>query len=88
MAVFGLFATFTESSKFRTIFGKGMTIILRCDIVISQGGAVMKILKERILRDGVVKEGDVLKVDSFLNHQMDMALIDQIAEELAPLISR
>ena len=41
----------------------------------------MKILKERILRDGVVKEGDVLKVDSFLNHQMDMALIDQIAEE-------
>ena len=41
----------------------------------------MKMLKERILRDGVVKPGAVLKVDSFLNHQMDMELIDRIAEE-------
>ena len=31
----------------------------------------MKLLEERIARDGIVKEGNVLKVDSFLNHQMD-----------------
>ena len=41
----------------------------------------MKMLKERILRDGIIKEENVLKVDSFLNHQMDMELIDRIAEE-------
>ena len=41
----------------------------------------MKMLKERILRDGIIKEENVLKVDSFLNHQMDMELIDQIAGE-------
>jgi xanthine phosphoribosyltransferase len=38
-------------------------------------------LEERILKDGVVKEGNVLKVDSFLNHQMDVALLDKIGEE-------
>ena len=32
----------------------------------------MKLLEDRIRRDGVVKDGDVLKVDSFLNHQMDV----------------
>ena len=41
----------------------------------------MKILKDRILRDGRVKPGNVLKVDSFLNHQMDIALLCQIGEE-------
>ena len=41
----------------------------------------MNFLEERILRDGVVKQGNVLKVDSFLNHQMDVALIDRIGEE-------
>ena len=41
----------------------------------------MKILEERILRDGVVKAGNVLKVDSFLNHQLDVALLEQIGEE-------
>lgn len=35
----------------------------------------MQLLKERILKDGVVKPGNVLKVDSFLNHQMDIDLI-------------
>ncbi len=38
----------------------------------------MNFLEERILRDGIVKEGNVLKVDSFLNHQMDVALLDEI----------
>ena len=41
----------------------------------------MNFLEERILRDGVVKEGNVLKVDSFLNHQMDISLMDQMGEE-------
>ena len=41
----------------------------------------MNFLEERILKDGVVKEGNVLKVDSFLNHQMDIRLFDQIGEE-------
>lgn len=41
----------------------------------------MNFLEERILKDGVVKEGNVLKVDSFLNHQMDVALIDEIGKE-------
>ena len=42
----------------------------------------MNFLEERILRDGVIKPGNVLTVDSFLNHQIDVALLDQIAGEL------
>ncbi len=41
----------------------------------------MNFLEERILRDGVVKEGNVLKVDSFLNHQMDIDLLDKMGKE-------
>lgn len=41
----------------------------------------MNFLEERILRDGTVKEGNVLKVDNFLNHQMDVELIDEIGKE-------
>ena len=41
----------------------------------------MNFLEERIIKDGVVKEGNVLKVDSFLNHQMDVELIDEIGRE-------
>ena len=41
----------------------------------------MELLKERILKDGVVKPGNVLKVDSFLNHQMDIDLINEIGKE-------
>lgn len=41
----------------------------------------MNFLEERILKDGVVKEGNVLKVDSFLNHQMDIELFEQMGEE-------
>ena len=40
----------------------------------------MNFLEERIVKDGIVKPGNVLKVDSFLNHQMDYALMDQIGE--------
>ena len=42
----------------------------------------MNFLEERILKDGIVKEGNVLKVDSFLNHQMDVELIEEIGREL------
>ena len=41
----------------------------------------MNFLEERILRDGVVKPGDILKVDSFLNHQLDISLLEQIGRE-------
>lgn len=41
----------------------------------------MNFLEERIMKDGVVKPGHVLKVDSFLNHQMDIALIEEIGRE-------
>lgn len=41
----------------------------------------MNFLEKRIIAEGVVKPGHVLKVDSFLNHQLDMELIDQIGKE-------
>ena len=41
----------------------------------------MNFLEKRILQDGVVKPGNVLKVDSFLNHQMDIDLLEQIGQE-------
>ena len=41
----------------------------------------MNFLEERILKDGIVEAGNVLKVDSFLNHQMDVKLLDRIGEE-------
>ena len=42
----------------------------------------MNFLEMRIARDGVMKAGNILKVDSFLNHQMDVAIIDEIGAEL------
>jgi xanthine phosphoribosyltransferase len=41
----------------------------------------MNFLEERIVKDGIVKEGNVLKVDSFLNHQMDVALLNEMGKE-------
>lgn len=41
----------------------------------------MRLLEERIVKDGIVKDGDVLKVDSFLNHQMDVELFRQMGLE-------
>ena len=45
----------------------------------------MKLLEERIRKDGVVKEGNVLKVDSFLNHQMDIELFNEMGKEFRRL---
>ena len=42
----------------------------------------MNFVEERIVREGVVKEGNVLKVDHFLNHQLDVQLLDEIGREL------
>ena len=41
----------------------------------------MNFLEQRIMKDGIVKPGNVLKVDSFLNHQMDVALMDEMGKE-------
>ena len=38
----------------------------------------MNFLEERIKKDGIIKPGNILKVDSFLNHQIDVALMDKI----------
>ncbi len=46
-----------------------------------EGDVLMQLLKERILRDGKVFPGNILKVDSFLNHQMDIGLIAEIGKE-------
>jgi xanthine phosphoribosyltransferase len=45
----------------------------------------MELLKQRILKDGVVKKGNVVKVDSFLNHQMDIELINEMGKEFKRL---
>lgn len=41
----------------------------------------MKALEEKIIKEGIVKEGNVLKVDSFLNHQIDVAFLDEMGKE-------
>ena len=47
----------------------------------------MKLLEERIRKDGSVKDGDVLKVDSFINHQMDVALFREMGKEFKRLFA-
>ncbi len=47
----------------------------------------MKLLEDRIRKDGIVKEGNILKVDSFLNHQMDVELFNAMGEEFKRLFS-
>ena len=47
----------------------------------------MKLLEERIAREGIILPGDVLKVGSFLNHQIDTRLLDQMGAEIGSLYS-
>ena len=47
----------------------------------------MKSLEERIRKDGIVKSGNVLKVDSFLNHQMDVELFNEMGKEFKRLFA-
>ena len=46
----------------------------------------MNFLEERIVKDGVVKVGNILKVDSFLNHQMDVRLFRQMAKSSSDVL--
>lgn len=48
----------------------------------------MNFLEEKIMKDGIVKEGNILKVDSFLNHQMDIGLFERIGEEFKNRFSK
>ena len=45
----------------------------------------MKLLEDRILKDGIIREGNVLKVDSFINHQIDVGFIAELAKEFKRL---
>ena len=47
----------------------------------------MRLLEERIQKDGVVRAGNVLKVDSFLNHQMDVELFNEMGKEFKRLFA-
>lgn len=47
----------------------------------------MELLKEKILKDGVVREGNILKVDNFLNHQIDIEFMNEIGKEFAKLFA-
>ena len=47
----------------------------------------MRLLEERIRKDGIVKEGQVLKVDSFINHQMDIRLFNEMGKEFKRLFA-
>ena len=47
----------------------------------------MKLLEEKIVNDGVIKSGNVLKVDSFLNHQIDVPFVAELGKELKRLFA-
>ena len=62
----------------------GFTFYRICDTIqknTTEGEHNMNFLEQRILKDGIVKPGNVLKVDSFLNHQMDIGLMEEIGRE-------
>jgi xanthine phosphoribosyltransferase len=56
-------------------------------LTIFWGWAAVQILEDRILKDGKVKDGGILKVDSFLNHQMDVSLFGEMAKEFYKLFA-
>lgn len=62
-------------------------INLQRRIKFTKGLVFMKLLEERIRRDGVVKAGGVLKVDSFLNHRMDVELFNEMGKEFKRLFA-
>jgi xanthine phosphoribosyltransferase len=55
--------------------------------IYTDGDLNMELLKERIRRDGKIKDGHIIKVDSFLNHQIDIALLDEMGKEFYRLFS-
>ncbi len=52
-----------------------------------RGAILLKLLEDRIVKDGIVKPGNVLKVDSFLNHQMDISLFNDMGKEFRRLFN-
>ena len=52
-----------------------------------RGAILLKLLEDRIVKDGIVKPGNVLKVDSFLNHQMDISLFNDMGKEFKRLFN-
>lgn len=52
-----------------------------------RGAILLKLLEDRIVKDGIVKSGNVLKVDSFLNHQMDISLFNDMGKEFKRLFN-
>ena len=57
------------------------------NIIFLCGAIFLKLLEERIVKDGIVKPGNVLKVDSFLNHQMDISLFNNMGNEFKRLFN-
>lgn len=53
------------------------------EFLLHKRGTNMKVLQEKILNEGKVLSGDVLKVDAFLNHQIDPVLMQEIGKEFA-----
>lgn len=52
-----------------------------------RGAILLKLLEDRIVKDGIVKPGNILKVDSFLNHQMDISLFNDMGKEFKRLFN-
>lgn len=57
------------------------------DNIFLRGAILLKLLEDRIVKDGIVKSGNVLKVDSFLNHQMDISLFNDMGKEFKRLFN-
>ncbi len=57
------------------------------DSIFLRGAILLKLLEDRIVKDGIVKPGNVLKVDSFLNHQMDISLFNDMGKEFKRLFN-
>ena len=57
------------------------------DNIFLRGAILLKLLEDRIVKDGIVKPGNVLKVDSFLNHQMDISLFNDLGKEFKRLFN-
>lgn len=57
------------------------------DNIFLRGAILLKLLEDRIIKDGIVKPGNVLKVDSFLNHLMDISLFNDMGKEFKRLFN-
>ena len=57
------------------------------DNIFLRGAILLKLLEDRIVKDGIVKPGNVLKVDSFLNHQMHISLFNDMGKEFKRLFN-